>query len=224
MSESRFRRGANRVVLFVCVLIVPVSFPAIGQADDDLLVPPSTRLPTLSLNPVAGSTEPVSRTTRRSSTASDSTAAADAGMPLRRPSASAAPRPVAGLTPSIWKTAVILGAVCLGLFVVARLLGRRRGMFAGGLPGEVIEVLGRTQLDGHHSIQLVRCGPRVLVLSTDGSGALSTLAEISDPDEVNLLVDLCRPRRHRVDGGQAAESLYGGSTKTGPMVTESVHA
>ncbi len=224
MSESRFRRGANRVLLLVCALGVPVLFPVIGQADDDLLVPPSTRLPTLSLNPVAGSAEPGSRTTRRSSTAGDSTATADTGMPLRRPSASTARRPVAGLTSSIWKTAVILGVVCLGLFVVARLLGRRRGMFAGGLPGEVIEVLGRTRLDGHHSIQLVRCGPRVLVLSTDGSGPLSTLAEISDPDEVNLLVDLCRPRRQRVGTGEAAQSLHGGSTKTGPMVTESVHA
>lgn len=217
MSESRFRRGAIRVVFLVCVLAVS----SLARADDDVLVPRSVRPPTLSLNPVAESPRPKPRPA-----SGEAVATGDEAMPLRRPSSSPGRRPEAGvLTSSVWKTAVMLGVVCLGLFVVARLIGRgRRGLFSGGLPAEVIEVLGRARLDTRHSIQLVRCGSRVLVLSTDGSGTLSTLAEISDPDEVNLLVDLCRPRRHPVDGGEAAESSYGGSTSEGAVITEPVHA
>jgi hypothetical protein len=69
---------------------------------------------------------------------------------------------------------------------------RNRGLSAPGiLPADAVEVLGRTVVDYRHTIHLVRCGSRLLVLGSSQDG-LSTLSEITDPAEVGRVAALCR--------------------------------
>jgi hypothetical protein len=92
---------------------------------------------------------------------------------------------------------------------------------------EAVEVLGRAVVDGRHAISLVRCGSRVLVLSVDATGGLSTLAEINEADEVNLLIDLCRlPNGGVAEAlGELTRTIGGGAgSATGSVPTESVDA
>ena len=60
-----------------------------------------------------------------------------------------------------------------------------------GLPSSAIEVLGRRPLEPRVSLQIVRCGTRVLILGLGPDGA-RTLSEITDPVEVDLIVGACR--------------------------------
>jgi flagellar biogenesis protein FliO len=69
------------------------------------------------------------------------------------------------------------------------------------LPKEVLEPLGRSVLPGQQAVQLVRLGPKLLLIA-QRDGSLATLAEITDPAEVEHLVALCR--RQRPDSATAA--------------------
>jgi flagellar biogenesis protein FliO len=90
-------------------------------------------------------------------------------------------------------TTVVSGlAIVLGLFLVFAWLTKRnapKSMHA--LPGEVVEVLGRAPLNSKQQMQLVRLGNRLLLLAMSHESA-ETLAEISDPDEVERLTAICR--------------------------------
>src|SRR5262249_34581288 len=80
----------------------------------------------------------------------------------------------------------------LALFGVgAYLLSRQGQRFGGLLPDEVVRVLGRRYLDQRHSIQLIRCGSKILVLVNSTQHGLTTLAEITDPREVELITEQC---------------------------------
>lgn len=92
-------------------------------------------------------------------------------------------------------TVAISLAVVLGLFfLLAWLL--RRGMPKGGqsLPTDVLEMLGRTPLPGRQHLQLLRFGNKLLLVSL-APGVAETLAEISDPAEIDRLVGLCQQSR-----------------------------
>lgn len=82
-------------------------------------------------------------------------------------------------------------AIVLGLFFLVVWL-MRRGMpkAARILPTEAVEVLGRAPLPGKQQMHLVRCGPKILLLSVSATGA-ETLTEITDPDEVARMIALC---------------------------------
>jgi flagellar biogenesis protein FliO len=83
-------------------------------------------------------------------------------------------------------------AVVLGLFfVVAWLIRRAAPGGSAVLPKEVVEVLGRAVLTNRGQVQLVRCGAKLLLVSVTPTG-VETLTEITDPEEVNRLVGLCR--------------------------------
>ena len=86
-------------------------------------------------------------------------------------------------------------AVVLGLFFLVAWL-MRRGLPKGGqlLPTEALEVLGRTPLPGKQQLQLLRFGNKLLLVSM-APGVAETLAEISDPTEVDRLVGLCQQNR-----------------------------
>jgi flagellar biogenesis protein FliO len=99
-------------------------------------------------------------------------------------------------------------AVVLGVFFLIVWFMRRASPGGMGiLPAEVFETLGRAPLANHQQVQLVRCGGKLLLIALGGSGAgaqAKTLAEISDPQEVDHLVGLCRrargsgsPKTHR---------------------------
>ena len=186
MIDTSFRRGARRLAISACALTV-LTIPSL--ASDESLIPPSSAIS----GPPSAAPQP---------SVSDIAPPTPSGsLPLRRgsqPSSRSSESSRVG--ESIWNTAIVLGVICAGLVAVSIGLRRRRRSSGGRLPVEAVEVLGRTAIDGRHAISLVRCGSRVLVLSVDATEGLSTLAEISDPDEVNLLTDLCR----LPEGGVAA--------------------
>jgi len=91
-----------------------------------------------------------------------------------------------------WTTTGAAMAAVLGLiFVVAKLVKRNSPQTPMTLPVEVLQVLGRKMLDYRSTIQLVRCGSRLLVVGITQSG-MTTLAEITDPVEVDYLAGLCK--------------------------------
>ncbi len=83
-------------------------------------------------------------------------------------------------------------AIVVGLFFLVMWL-LRRGMPKGShlLPGEVVEVLGRTPLGARQHAHLLRCGNKLLLVSLSAAGA-ETLTEVTDPVEVDRLAGLCR--------------------------------
>ena len=88
---------------------------------------------------------------------------------------------------TVWPLLLMVGLIVVG----ARWLKSRSPSTARGLPLEVFEVLGRKAIDPRTSVLLARCGSRLLVLSQSPHG-LQTLAEITDPVEVDCLAGLCR--------------------------------
>lgn len=83
-----------------------------------------------------------------------------------------------------------LGAV-IGL-LLATMWGLRRVLpkDSSALPGEVFQVLGRKPLGGRQQAQVVRFGNKLVLLAVSPLGAES-LAEITDPAEVERLAGLC---------------------------------
>jgi flagellar biogenesis protein FliO len=61
----------------------------------------------------------------------------------------------------------------------------------GLLSAEVFEVLGRAAVNPRFSVQLVRCGNRLLLLAVTPEG-VNTLTEITDAHEVAHVLALCR--------------------------------
>lgn len=91
-----------------------------------------------------------------------------------------------------WNSTALWLIVVSGVIVAgARWLKSQSPAVAKSLPNDVLDVLGRKVIDQRTSIVLVRCGSRVLVLSSSASG-LRTLAEITDPVEADCLAGLCR--------------------------------
>jgi hypothetical protein len=91
--------------------------------------------------------------------------------------------------------AVVLGLILAAAYVVRRGLPGRQT----SLPAEAFCVLGRKSLDQRHSVHLVRLGSRLLLVGGSQNG-LATLADVTDPAEVESLVALCRPRPATVKG------------------------
>jgi len=82
-------------------------------------------------------------------------------------------------------------SVVLGIFFIFAWALRRGAPQASTLlPGEVLEVLGRAPLGGRQQVSLVRCGKKLLLISTTPTGA-ETLTEITDPEEVDRLAGMC---------------------------------
>lgn len=84
--------------------------------------------------------------------------------------------------------------IVLALFIgCSYLLKRQRGPGSGILADDIIKVLGRKTLDPRTTLQLVRCGSRILVLSSSSQHGIRTLSEIIDPVEVEALTNQCLP-------------------------------
>jgi len=83
-------------------------------------------------------------------------------------------------------------AVVIGLFLgLVWLLRRGAPKAARLLSGNVVEVLGRSPLAGRQHMHVIRFGNRLLLVAVSPDGA-ETLAEISDPAEVDRLAGLCQ--------------------------------
>ncbi len=88
---------------------------------------------------------------------------------------------------TVWPLLLVVGLIVVG----ARWLKSRSPVATRGLPAEVFEMLGRKAIDARTSVVLARCGSRLLLLSQSPHG-LQTLAEITDPVEIDCLAGLCR--------------------------------
>jgi flagellar biogenesis protein FliO len=117
-----------------------------------------------------------------------------------------------------------LALVTLAIFAAARLWKLHGPKLPGGMPREAAEVLGRCRIESRQSLYLVRLGSRILVLGS-GGGELTTLSEITDPAEVDLISAQCRS-----GGGGASpfsrlfEARQATSTPVAASAAKVVHA
>lgn len=83
---------------------------------------------------------------------------------------------------------VVALAVVIGLIALLRWVGRRVFGVAGpGRSTRAVQVLSRSPLSPKQNLVLIRVGRRLLVVA-DGGGAMNTLSEITDADEVAALL------------------------------------
>ena len=90
--------------------------------------------------------------------------------------------------------------VLAAFFVLAALLRKVSPPGNRPLPKEAFECLGRYYLTPKHQLQVLRLGNRIVLVSVM-SDCVSTLAEITDPDETVAFLGLCR----RLDANSATE-------------------
>jgi len=90
--------------------------------------------------------------------------------------------------------------VIAAFFLLAILLRKVSPQSNRPLPKDAFECLGRYYLTQKHQVQLLRLGSRIVLVSVMPDG-VSTLAEITDPDEAVSLLGLCR----RLDTNSATE-------------------
>jgi len=103
-------------------------------------------------------------------------------------------QPSKGKSPSgSWGTTLGgLTAVLALIYLTAKVLRKSIPAAQRTLPVEVVQVLGRKPLDYRHSIHLIRCGSKLLVVGSSQEG-LTTLCEMTDPVEIDYLAGLCKP-------------------------------
>lgn len=100
-------------------------------------------------------------------------------------------RPAATQSGSLWVTLVIVVATFAGLALVTRWLKTHGPAQFRALPNDALELLGRRTLEPRVTVHLVRCGGRILMLGVAPDG-VRTLAEYTDPVEIDLLAGACR--------------------------------
>jgi flagellar biogenesis protein FliO len=81
--------------------------------------------------------------------------------------------------------------IVIGLFLgVAWFARKTMNTTFGGLPKQVVSVLGRTPLAPRQQLVLVRFGSKLVLVSMI-QGEARTISEITDPLEVDQLAGLC---------------------------------
>jgi flagellar biogenesis protein FliO len=139
--------------------------------------------------PVSGSSD---RSGKRGAASEDGNAAIPFGPPNHpaRGKSSNTAVPQSGLR-TVVSVGGSLGAV-LGLFFLLA-WAMRRGVpgAVGLLPAEALEVLGRAPLAGRQQVHLVRLGSKLVLVSVSPAGT-ETLSEVTEPDEVQRLIAICR--------------------------------
>ena len=112
--------------------------------------------------------------------------------------------------PGGWAQTILALAAVIGLIFLARYLLRRVGSSSPALGGGgPIRVLARANLSPKERLLLVRMGGRVLLLGS-APGGLTTLSEVTDPDEVSELLEQVAAgkspsKRRPTDEGPAAD-------------------
>ncbi|MCE5279691.1 MAG: flagellar biosynthetic protein FliO [Planctomycetaceae bacterium] len=85
------------------------------------------------------------------------------------------------------RTAGALAVVIALILIIRSVMKRMGGPRVGGRGGAVIEIVGRRGVTYRHQVILVRMGRR-LVLVGIGPEQMTTLSEVTDPDEVAALL------------------------------------
>ncbi len=110
-----------------------------------------------------------------------------------------------------WGTTIFSLLIITGLIVLcAWIVKKIQPLKVQGLSTDVVEVLGKRPLDPRQQIYLIRCGSRILVVGSSLQG-MSTLAEITDPEEMDMLIGLCRKPTHDSRIVQSFQTLLGKS-------------
>lgn len=118
-----------------------------------------------------------------------------ASLPLSRPGngeeGKESDRGRVGSTSSqLGMTVVALTAVLLLIAVLAKVLKKHTPLASQSLPDDVLSLLGRKMIDQRNAVQFLRLGDRILVVGVSVDG-LRTLAEITDPVEVDRIAGAC---------------------------------
>ena len=93
---------------------------------------------------------------------------------------------------NVWQW-IATGCAFVFAILMTRFLLKVTASSNRGHAADVFRVLGTRELDKKQTIHLVRCGQKILVIGSNSEG-LETLAEITDPGEVEQLVECCHPR------------------------------
>ncbi len=114
---------------------------------------------------------------------------------LRLPRSGADQEQSGSVVPSGWgpiATTLSALAVVLGIFLIfAWLMRRASGKGAAGLPSELVEILGQVPLNGRQRLCVLRFGRKLVLACVSVDGA-ETLAELTDPEEVDELLTIWR--------------------------------
>jgi len=89
------------------------------------------------------------------------------------------------------------------------------------LPAEVVQVLGRTPLSSKQTLQLVKLGNRILLLLESAEG-IQPIAEISEAEEVEHLIDLCQHPRSRNRPRRGTKVKSPPQTLSSPSLSSSI--
>jgi flagellar biogenesis protein FliO len=122
------------------------------------------------------------------------------GSPIARPlparGTAAQPDPTAASRRSTsWITVFGALGLVLGLFFALAWVLRKSGPPpVARLPREVFDVVGRSQLGPRQPVHLVRFGGKLLLVAQSGAGPV-TLAELTDPLEVDRVLGRCQEQR-----------------------------
>jgi flagellar biogenesis protein FliO len=103
----------------------------------------------------------------------------------------------------------VLGAlaVVIGLIFLLRWLGKRFSVLpTAQRSSRVVQVLSRSVLSPKQQLVLVRVGQRVIVAADNGS-QLSSLSEITDPDEVASLIGQLQSEKGNAFGTSSAKAF-----------------
>ncbi len=122
----------------------------------------------------------------------------DQRLPGPSPATSRHEPNAAGTTPglgqgakSLMQTGVALAIVLALLFCFVWVFKRTAPKSLLPLPTEALQVLGNAPLHGKQHLRLIRLGHRVLLLTVSETTS-QTLAEVTDPEEVKHLLELCQ--------------------------------
>jgi flagellar biogenesis protein FliO len=103
------------------------------------------------------------------------------------------------------QTGLALAFVLVLLFITAWCLKRATPRSLQPLPIETVQVLGNAPLHGKQHLRLIRLGQRLLLLAVSET-TTQTLTEVTDPNEVQQLLELCQIRSPQ-SVSQAFETL-----------------
>ena len=110
-----------------------------------------------------------------------------------------------------------LAGVISVIFVLSKVVKKQVPFAAQKLDAEVLDILGRKVVDQRHSIIFVKAGQRILVLGSSLDG-LNTLAEITDPVEVDQIRGLCKTAGPQTDMTSSFKMLLSGGLKNSEKV------
>lgn len=113
----------------------------------------------------------------------------------------------------------IIGSLCLVLgcyFALVWILRMIAPPTNKALPSDVVEVLGKTPFGNRQHLQLVRIGSRLLLL-LESHEVIQPIAEVSDPEEVHLLLSLCE-KNSRAGRRQRSKPTRNRSSEPEPQV------